>query len=863
MPDNKLVRFDDGMSNEDIRAFIAQRYPDAYNQPKTRGQRALDSLKHNAEDMLYGVRRGLSGATLGASEWALRKMGVGDDYMKRREAEGLGGAAKIGGLAAEIGGNVMGLGGKITKGLSGMGFEGVGLLGRDAALQGGIYGLTSSDRLSDAPINTVMGGVGGVAFAGAMQVGLSALGTAVNYLRTDVQRGITYMRKTLGDKLTNYFIKKARQSGEPLVAVVNDEALDIAQRVRQQTPKARYKMSENIENNLLGEVDANNKYINDTLGSKSGFETVEDVQAAAKEKARPIYERLQGRDLAQEGNFNVYNDNNLGYNSTNFTGENNGKIGQLRERGIGTPQTTNQSAINGAETEKSAALRDLVKFGQDSQRASRNGIFVSRNDGTRQSFVVNPETESLFDKGNISKIGYEKLQQTPQDARRFFDAITKAKKELGALGEQVWTYSPEEYQKMTLLLSDDGLSGIAVKPDGDIVSVFANPNAKLSDYIGSRAHAMVELAKQLGGKKLDAFDTFLPKLYSKHGFKEVGRDVWNEEIAKTELKNWDKNFFKQWNNGEPDVVYMSLEEPKDQITEYVKKNPFVQSEISNVRKDLTLPQSVREAPDTSFDILNAVKKNIDDKINVAKRQGENELVSRLTGIKNELVGQIDAVAPEYAEARKIYENAYRFTDASELGKDVFSNSSSKSPERFAKEYGKLSGEEKEAVKLGMRDELKNIINGKENPALGWKRVINENTQQKIRTVLGKEADGLIARANTKIRKMRNMNKLLSGSQTSEKQNLRDAYGLATEVASAPQGAIGSVLKRVPWNDGRNMGIAEIMTNPKLNLEAEFAESVNPQGRINALYEFLTNPTDKRTNYQSALAAYLAGLSLKD
>lgn len=41
-----------------------------------------------------------------------------------------------------------------------------------------------------------------------------------------------------------------------------------------------------------------NRFIDDMLGSKSGFETVEDVQTAAKEQARPIYESLQGRDLA-------------------------------------------------------------------------------------------------------------------------------------------------------------------------------------------------------------------------------------------------------------------------------------------------------------------------------------------------------------------------------------------------------------------------------------------------------------------------------------------------------------------------------------------------------------------------------------
>ena len=110
--------------------------------------------------------------------------------------------------------------------------------------------------------------------------------------------------------------------------------------------------------------------------------------------------------------------------------------------------------------------------------------------------------------------------------------------------------------------------------------------------------------------------------------------------------------------------------------------------------------------------------------------------------------------------------------------------------------------------------------------------------------------------------MRNFNKLMSGSQTSEKQGLRDAYGLAVEATSHPTGAVGSVLKRVPWNDGRNIGIAKIMTDPRINLEAAFEESVNPTKGVNKLYDILYNMSPRKAGYESALAAYLAGAALK-
>lgn len=239
----------------------------------------------------------------------------------------------------------------------------------------------------------------------------------------------------------------------------------------------------------------------------------------------------------------------------------NGFGGQVRLQQEPLATTTNErggiSTVDSTKPNKEeqiAALGELVGTARNIRGLNQDGLF-SRGIGGR-GFSVNPKYSDMFDKANVSKSSYLELDKTPEESRRFFDAITKAKEDLGAVGEQVYVYTPEEYLDMKLFLSEDGLSGIAVKPDGDIVSVF-NSATKQHDK-GSRAHALIELALQNGGKKLDAFDTFLPKLYSKHGFKEVGRDAWNEDFAPPK---WDKDYFRNWNNGEPDVVYMQLEEP--------------------------------------------------------------------------------------------------------------------------------------------------------------------------------------------------------------------------------------------------------------------------------------------------------------
>jgi hypothetical protein len=65
--------------------------------------------------------------------------------------------------------------------------------------------------------------------------------------------------------------------------------------------------------------------------------------------------------------------------------------------------------------------------------------------------------------------------------------------------------------------------------------------------------SILALAVQHGGRKLDAFDTVLPAIYSDNGFRAVARIPWNEEYKP---EGWDKGTFKKFNGGKPDVVFM-------------------------------------------------------------------------------------------------------------------------------------------------------------------------------------------------------------------------------------------------------------------------------------------------------------------
>jgi len=129
----------------------------------------------------------------------------------------------------------------------------------------------------------------------------------------------------------------------------------------------------------------------------------------------------------------------------------------------------------------------------------------------------------------------------------FTDMITR-NKQGSKFGAAVYVYSPEEYANMRLFTTPDGGSGFAIKEDGDIVSVFSGG--------GGNVHSMIQLAVQEGGRKLDAFDTVLPEIYGINGFKEVNRSSWNPDYAP---ENWDAETFKDFNNGEPDVVFMEYD----------------------------------------------------------------------------------------------------------------------------------------------------------------------------------------------------------------------------------------------------------------------------------------------------------------
>ncbi|MQY24997.1 D-inositol-3-phosphate glycosyltransferase [Nocardia sp. RB56] len=138
----------------------------------------------------------------------------------------------------------------------------------------------------------------------------------------------------------------------------------------------------------------------------------------------------------------------------------------------------------------------------------------------------------------------------PADADLFREKMLELR-EGNRFAASVHVYEVDDYRAMRLLVTDDGRAGVALKGD-EIVSAFAQRPSK---YPGA-AGTLIGIAVELGGRRLDCFDTVLPKLYAESGFVPVARVRWNDEYAPP---GWDYDTFHAFNGGRPDVVFMAYD----------------------------------------------------------------------------------------------------------------------------------------------------------------------------------------------------------------------------------------------------------------------------------------------------------------
>ncbi len=154
------------------------------------------------------------------------------------------------------------------------------------------------------------------------------------------------------------------------------------------------------------------------------------------------------------------------------------------------------------------------------------------------------------------------------DAQAFFDAISSAKESRGDDGIQVALKTKEEYQKVldeggVLLVSKDGKVGVMLEANGNVGSGFAHADLPKGE---NSLKPLLITAIKLGGRFTDAYDGYLPKYYSRFGFKPSFRMKFNPEFAD---KGWEKTILKN----EPDVVFMYFDGNRETLEADYNKFP--------------------------------------------------------------------------------------------------------------------------------------------------------------------------------------------------------------------------------------------------------------------------------------------------
>lgn len=194
----------------------------------------------------------------------------------------------------------------------------------------------------------------------------------------------------------------------------------------------------------------------------------------------------------------------------------------------------------------------------------------------------------------------------------------------------------------------------------------------------------------------------------------------------------------------------------------------------------------------SLQFWDHVKRNLDDRIEAARRSGENHAAAVATSLKDTLVSELDKAAPTYAAARGMAAKAFGAQDALEAGAK-FVGAKGKNQE-YAKTIAQMSGPERQLFAHGFLSELENKV----REAGDRRNVVNQifsspAARQRIEMAVGKGKAAQIEtflHAETIMDQLRNA---VQGNSTTAKQ-LADIAALPMLVGGGTMIGSGDIRK---------------------------------------------------------------------
>lgn len=200
-----------------------------------------------------------------------------------------------------------------------------------------------------------------------------------------------------------------------------------------------------------------------------------------------------------------------------------------------------QKLLNGT---KSDIISGEVKYGTETETATQTRTIPGTEIGENAPGYNRGNGGGRVQQGTSGRASESLLVNEPS-GQNFHSAISQSVVN-NPYGAYVEVKSLDDYKSgdYKLFLSQSKGSGVAIKSDGDIVSVFKNP---ASGDINAM-HSIMITALRNGGTKLDCYAGYLPHQYAKYGFVPVSKVKFNEEYAPS---NWN---YKRDNH--PDIIFM-------------------------------------------------------------------------------------------------------------------------------------------------------------------------------------------------------------------------------------------------------------------------------------------------------------------
>jgi len=185
-------------------------------------------------------------------------------------------------------------------------------------------------------------------------------------------------------------------------------------------------------------------------------------------------------------------------------------------------------------------------------------------------------------------------------------------------------------------------------------------------------------------------------------------------------------------------------------------------ELKTVRNDFRL--SPEEAPDNSFTLLHHVKESLYDKAQVLKRQGANAQARVYDNLRTELTKKMGEVSPDYKKANEVFGGFSQLQGAQEKGLGF----SKLRPEEIRREMLGMNAGERDAYRIGVREDLQKVVSSTADGADPAKRIFgNEFKREQLRAVFGNETKfkEFEEKLATEIRAADTKAKVLGGSRS--------------------------------------------------------------------------------------------------